>query len=259
MISPFVRRRHSSTCRLFLPLTLAIAPGNSTSVADAIASFDVTFEEGKTYAVTASGVVGGTPAFTLIADDAAQETAPAGQVALNVLHGSPDAPAVDVVVRTGDKIVSNLAYGEFTPYLTVPAGVYYLDIKPAGSADIVATYQADLSGLGGQAIRVLASGYLGSTPGFTLIAVLNDGTVIELPATPVARVQVIHNSPDPTVDVYANSDLLLDNFASVPPRLSFFSRPASTSTWASLPTIRRLPPMPLRILPSTLKTAKPTS
>ncbi|MCC7507462.1 MAG: DUF4397 domain-containing protein, partial [Saprospiraceae bacterium] len=197
----------------FLPLTLAIAPGNSTSVADAIASFDVTFEEGKTYAVTASGVVGGTPAFTLIADDAAQETAPAGQVALNVLHGSPDAPAVDVVVRTGDKIVSNLAYGEFTPYLTVPAGVYYLDIKPAGSADIVATYQADLSGLGGQAIRVLASGYLGSTPGFTLIAVLNDGTVIELPATPVARVQVIHNSPDPTVDVYANSDLVLDNSA----------------------------------------------
>lgn len=28
-----------------------------------------------------------------------------------------------------------------------------------------------------------------------------------------ARVQVIHNSPTPTVDVWANSDLLLDNFA----------------------------------------------
>ncbi len=197
----------------FLPLTLAIAPGNSTSVADALASFDVSFEEGKTYAVTASGVVGGTPAFTLITDAAAQESAPAGQVALNVLHGSPDAPPVDVVVRTGDKIVSSLAYGEFTPYLTVPAGVYYLDIKPAGSEDIVVTYKADLSGLGGQAIRVLASGYLGSAPSFALIAVLNDGTVVELPATPVARVQVIHNSPNPTVDVYANGDLLLDNFA----------------------------------------------
>ncbi|HNM25727.1 MAG TPA: DUF4397 domain-containing protein, partial [Saprospiraceae bacterium] len=184
----------------FLPLTLEIAPGNSASAADAIASFNVSFEEGKTYAVTASGVVGGTPAFTLITDDAAQETAPAGQVALNVLHGSPDAPPVDVVVRTGDKIVSNLAYGEFTPYLTVPAGIYYLDIKPAGSNDIVATYEADLSGLGGQAVRVLASGYLGSAPAFALIAVLSDGTVVELPAKAVARVQVIHNSPNPTVD-----------------------------------------------------------
>ncbi|HNL39335.1 MAG TPA: DUF4397 domain-containing protein, partial [Saprospiraceae bacterium] len=180
---------------------------------DAIASFNVSFEEGKTYAVTASGVVGGTPAFTLITDDAAQETAPAGQVALNVLHGSPDAPPVDVVVRTGDKIVSNLAYGEFTPYLTVPAGIYYLDIKPAGSNDIVATYEADLSGLGGQAVRVLASGYLGSAPAFALIAVLSDGTVVELPAKAVARVQVIHNSPNPTVDVYANGNLFLDDFA----------------------------------------------
>ena len=27
-----------------------------------------------------------------------------------------------------------------------------------------------------------------------------------------ARVQIIHNSPTPNVDVYANADLLLDNF-----------------------------------------------
>ena len=27
-----------------------------------------------------------------------------------------------------------------------------------------------------------------------------------------ARVQIIHNSPEPTVDIYANDDLLLDNF-----------------------------------------------
>ncbi len=196
------------------PLSLAVAPGTSTSVADAITTFNVTFESGKTYALTASGVVGGTPGFTVIADDAAQETAPAGQVALNVLHGSPDAPAVDVVVRTGSKIVSNLSYGEFTPYLSVSAGLYYLDIKPAGSEAIVATYQADLSGLGGKAVRVLASGFFsGGTPGFALIAVLADGTVVELPAVQVARVQVIHNSPAPTVDVYANGGLLLDNFA----------------------------------------------
>ena len=196
-------------------LEIAVAPGNSASVADAIATFSLQLEADKTYAVTASGVVGdpNTP-FTLIVDDKAQELTPTpGKVALNVLHGAPDAPAVDVVVRTGGKLVGNLAYGQFTPYLEVNPGVYYLDVKPAGQEAIVATFQADLSALTGSAIRVFASGFLGGSPGFGLFAALPDGAVVELPLAPVARVQVIHNSPEPTVDVYANNDLLLDDFA----------------------------------------------
>lgn len=195
-------------------LTVAVAPANSASSMDAIASFPVTFESGKTYAITASGIVGdpNTP-FTLIADDNARQTAadPA-KVDLNVLHGSPDAPAVDVVVRTGGKIVSNAAYGNFTPYLSVDPGVYYLDVKPAGGSAIVQTFKADLSGLTGQAIRVFASGLLNGAPGFGLFAALSNGTVVELPASPVARVQVIHNSPNPTVDVWANDGRLIDDF-----------------------------------------------
>lgn len=197
-----------------ISLSVAVAPASSTSSMDALATFPVTFENGKTYAITASGIVGdlSTP-FTLIADGNARETAanPA-KVDLNVLHGSPDAPAVDVVVRTGGKIVSNAAYGDFTPYLSVDPGVYYLDVKPAGSNAIVQTFKADLSGLGGKALRVFASGLLNGTPGFGLFAALADGTVVELPATPVARVQVIHNSASPTVDVWANDGLLIDNF-----------------------------------------------
>lgn len=199
-----------------IPLSLAVAPGTSTSVADAIATFPVTFDAGKTYAVTASGVVGNaTTPFTLIADDAALEAAanPA-KVAVNVLHGAPDAPAVDVAVRTGSTIISNLSYGQFTPYLELDPGVYYLDVKAAGSSTIVATYKADLSALAGASLRVMASGFLASgTPAFGLYAVTATGDVVELPNTPVARVQVIHNSPSPTVDVWAGNDLLLDNFA----------------------------------------------
>jgi hypothetical protein len=95
-----------------LPLSIAVAPSTSTSVADAIATFDVTFESGQTYVVTASGIPFNvaTP-FTLITDPAAREAAIDGptNVNISVLHGAPDAPAVDVVVRTGSKIVSNLA------------------------------------------------------------------------------------------------------------------------------------------------------
>ena len=196
-------------------LSIAIAPSTSTSVLDAIATFNATFETGKTYVVTASGIVGNpTTPFTLLVDGNAQETSTDGanKVNLSVLHGSPDAPAVDVAVRTVGTIVSNLAYGEFTNYLSVPAAEYYLDVKVAGTQNIVATYRADLSAAGGQAIKVMASGLLAGTPSFGLYAVFADGTVAALPLAPVARLQVIHNSPSPTVDIYANGGLLVDDF-----------------------------------------------
>lgn len=196
------------------PISLAVAPASSMSAMEAIATFNTTFESGKTYAVTASGVVNNTATpFTLITDAGARESATASnKVSLNVLHGAPDAPAVDVVVRTGGKIVSNLAYGQFTPYLSVDPAVYYLDVKPAGGSAIVATFKADLSTAAGAAVRVFASGFLAGNPDFGLFAALPDGTVLTLEKTQVARVQVIHNSPDPSVDIYANGAKILDDF-----------------------------------------------
>jgi len=195
-------------------IALGIAGENSTSAADAIFTENVSLTTGGTFAVMAQGVVGSpTRPFNLVIDANARTTASAGSVGVSVLHGSPDAPAVDVVERLDGPLVLNLPYGAFTPYLDLPAANnYYLDIKPAGVDQIVATYRADLAALSGQAIRVFASGFLGSTPGFGLFAALSNGTVVALPFAPVARVQVIHNSPEPTVDVYAGPALLLNDF-----------------------------------------------
>jgi hypothetical protein len=194
-------------------IAIGVAGENSSSAADAIATFNVNLTEGKAYTAFANGIVGSptTPFGLAIADDAV-ETAILGNTAVSIFHGSPDAPNVDVAERLAGTLASNLAFGEFTPYLNLPSEPYYIDIKPAGSSQIVATYFADLSGLSGTAIRVFASGLLGGSPAFGLFAVLPDGTVAELPSAPVARVQIIHNSPSPTVDVYANGGLFLDDF-----------------------------------------------
>ena len=197
-------------------LSVAIAPESSTSVADAIATFPVMFNSGGTYVVVAAGVVGntGATAFSLFVNGAAREAANAsGNVDVAVFHGSPDAPAVDVdAVFLANNVVDNLSFGEFTPYLELPAAKYDLAVQAAGSNTTVASFRADLSGLADGAATVFASGYLSGTPAFGLFAALPDGTVVALPLTPTARVQIIHNSPDPTVDVYVGETRLIDNF-----------------------------------------------
>jgi hypothetical protein len=192
--------------------TLGIAPELSLSAADAIATVPATLEANKAYTVMAAGVLGGSPGFDLFIADDARESAAVGLTAVSVFHGAPDAPTVDVAERLAGILVTDLSFGEYTPYLDLASDAYFLDVKPAGSDQIVQTYLADLSALNGQAIRVMASGFLAGSPGFGLYAVLTDGTVVELPASPVARVQVIHNSPSPTVDVYAGNDIFIEDF-----------------------------------------------
>ncbi len=203
----------------FLPagveIEIAIAPDTSTSAASAIYRDTVMFENGKEYTVIAGGVVGDAlRPFQLFASDMARSQAEdAGQVDFNIFHGSPDAPGIDVDVRGLGNLVSNFEFGDLTEYFSVDPDVYYVDVRPAGSPDILATLALDVSELDGQSATIMASGYFLSTPQLAILAVLADGTVIPLQTAAVANVQLIHNSPSPTVDVYANGALLVDDFA----------------------------------------------
>ncbi len=212
-------------------LLVGVAPGNSTGSGDAIATFPVTLAPGKKYVVAANGVLGGGFApnpdgkdigFTLYVTDEGRTSARWHRfVTLNAFHGSTDAPEVDIKVRNLEwlRLFNDLSYGEFSGYKGVPAKDYILDVYVDG--DVVASFEAPLSGLGGGAAVAFASGFLSPDannggPGFGLFAALPDGTVIELPAvTPTAKLQVIHNSADvaaDVVDIYVNGDLFLDNF-----------------------------------------------
>ena len=217
-----------------IPLVIGIAPGTSTSVADTIATFTVTLEPNKTYQAIANGVLtpgsfasnpdGKSIGFNLFALPNARTTGERDSlVDIRVFHGATDAPAVDVSTA-GVKLIPNLKYGENSMYLQVPENVYTLDIAPAGGQTLV-SYTADISGLKGKAITIIASGFLnpaanGEGSAFGLYVVTADGgpfQALPVATTPkIAKVRIVHNAADPaaaSVDVYVNGEKAIDNFA----------------------------------------------
>jgi hypothetical protein len=94
----------------------------------------VTIEGGKAYTIAAVGKLAEIkPA--VLADNLA---APAsGKAKVRVIHASPDAPAVDVKVKGGATLISNLAFPNASNYLEVDAGSYDLQVTPAGASDVV--------------------------------------------------------------------------------------------------------------------------
>ena len=214
------------------PINIGVAGPNSNSAADTIKNFTVTLTENEIYVAVANGVLnpnsfaanpdGRSTAFTLFIKAMARETGTNNNVDFFVVHGSSDAPTVDVLARRVAILVDNAAYGDITEYITVPAASYILDVTPGNdNSTIVASFEANLSGLGGGAAVVFASGFLDPSANqngeaFGIFAALPNGDVVAFPQVQLARLQVIHNAADlgaVSVDIYLNGTLILDNFA----------------------------------------------
>ena len=120
----------------------------------------------------------------------------AGNAHVRFVHTSPDAPAVDITLPDGTPIFSDIAFKEVGAYTPVPAGLYDLEVRPAGTMSSV----LDLDGLSfanRTVYTVFATGYAGDdTPALNAVLVEDAGE---------ARVRVAHMSPDaPPVDILVN-------------------------------------------------------
>ncbi len=222
----------------FAPVTIAVAPANSASVSDALATFEnIILEKDKRYVVVANGVlnpiafqgVGPVGAFNLniIAPAYASTIGASGTFSFAAMHGAPDAPAVDLFVNDGTPAaINNIAYPNATPYITLPAASYELSVSAsADSVNILKRYLARLDALNAAGVNagvVLASGFLNPANATTAntfglwAAAPGGGPLVQLPEIRSVRVQIVHNAPDTTlrnVDVFINGDLALDNFA----------------------------------------------
>jgi len=216
------------------PFDITICGPNSTDTTQEVIRFSgITLMNNTKYIITANGIVsptGYSPAqpFTLDVFALAQETgANPANTDVVVLHGSTDAPVVDVTAVGVGTLINDIAYGSYTAnYLSLPTADYNVQIRNSAGTDVVAEYAAPLQtlNLGGAALTVVASGFLNPAnnsngPAFGLwVALPSGGNLVQLPSVPVSttRAQIIHNCADAaaaTVDVWLNNTLLIDNFA----------------------------------------------
>lgn len=131
-----------------------------------------------------------------------------GDACVNVVHASPDAPAVDVYVD-GQLALSNLAFGAFSGWVPVPAGEHRIQVTATGAAVDTAVIDATVTLESGVAYQVAATGLLAN-----ITPQIFETDLSELSAD-TARVRVIHASPDaPAVDVaVTGGDVLISGLA----------------------------------------------
>lgn len=115
---------------------------------------------------------------------------------LRVVHASPDAPNVDVIVNNnfGAPLFSNAPFTGVTNYVAVPTGLYNVKVVPTGQTQ-PAVIDADLNIDGALDYTVAATGLL---TGITPAVYVDDNTL----DPNNARIRFIHLSPNaPAVDI----------------------------------------------------------
>jgi hypothetical protein len=156
-----------------------------------------------------------------------------GDACLNVVHASPDAPAVDVYVD-GAEALSGLEFGAASGWVALPAGEHQIQVTAADAAVDTAVIDANVTLEEGAAYEVAATGLLAEIePQIYPVDLSMLGSEDE----PMARIRVVHASPDaPAVDVaVAGGDVLIENLV-FPDASDYLSVPADTYDLEVRPT-----------------------
>lgn len=135
----------------------------------------------------------------------------AGDSCINVIHASPDAPAVDVYLD-GELALEGVEFGQFSGWIAVPAGEHQVQVTAAGDDAANAVIDANVELAADAAYHVAATGHLADITPQIYQVNLSD---LDAMGDPMARIRVIHTSPDaPAVDIaLAGGDVLIADLA----------------------------------------------
>ncbi len=136
-------------------------------------------------------------AFTAACSDNDSTGPAAGEARVRVVHASPDAPAVDVLVDDVE-VLSDVPFRAASDYLDVAAGTRNLKVNAAGTGTSV--IDADVALVDRAGYTVIASGLVADIAPI----VLEDDASTPAPGT--VRIRAVHGAPSaPAVDVYVTA------------------------------------------------------
>lgn len=117
---------------------------------------------------------------------------------LQVIHASPDAPAVDIVVD-GGVLVPGLAFPQATGFVEVPGSTYSVSVTVAGNPGAIAIGPVDLDLVAGERYSIFAVGQLAAIEPLIL-------TDDPRRVATNAKVRIVHASPTAAdVDIYVTA------------------------------------------------------
>lgn len=119
----------------------------------------VKVESGKDYTIAAAGMLKDLSLVTVIDST----DVPTNQANVRFWHLSPNAPAVDIAIKDGDILFENVSFKEASDYLTVPAKMYDLEVRPTGKKDPVLTLRGT-SLKRNEAYTIVALGLVDGSP-----------------------------------------------------------------------------------------------
>jgi hypothetical protein len=183
----------------------------------------VTLNDGDDLTIAAlPNTVGGSAPISLVVLDgsgSAQILDAATPTSLQVVHASPDAPAVDVVVD-GSVLVPGLAFPVATGFVEVPPDNYNVAVTVAGNPGAIAIGPVDLDLPAGVRHSILAVGQLANIEPLIL-------TDDPRRVATNAKVRIVHASPTAAdVDIYVTA--VGADIASVSPTLTNVAFKANT-------------------------------
>ena len=178
------------------------AAGNAAAVVFDSGTVDLASTRSLLIAAVQNTTTGTAPISLVVQDvnGATQILDVATPAALRVVHASPDAPAVDVVVNDNfaSPLVSHLSFPEFTPFVNVAPATYNVKVTDSATQTLV-PIDASVSPKAGISYSVLAVGTL---------ATLEPLIVADDPrrVATQAKVRIIHASPAAqNVDIYVTA------------------------------------------------------
>lgn len=223
-----------------LEVTFAIALGNSSDASNPVATYSLLPTQEKAYMAIFRGVREATGfvanpdgqniTLNLQIFEVTRQIADPVKAGLYFVHGATDLEIGDLYIRgRAQAATTSLKYGMNTAQpLLLDRDRITIDYTKAGDKTrVTGSFEVDLGVMAGQVIVVTLSGF--KTPGdnhnsmdtLSMLAVLENGSVVKCPliaGSQTARVQFVHNSPDPAVsvmDVWINTvkNASMDNFA----------------------------------------------